>query len=191
MLKYLLFLTLAVILSGCNRLIKPQPTPTPTPATTIEAVKNASDQITEAFQSGASLKCDVTKEGEANSHYLIKDKKIKMMTDATEQQPERYFSLMDKENIYFWSSDIAQPGIKMSVKEVKENDNQFDNKYQEFPDISDPKVREEFENSGFTMNCTQQTIEDSEFLPPSDIKFNDLMEMFEGFKEQTTSSAAE
>lgn len=184
--KIFWILSFSILLSACN---KPA---TETPATTepstdsqqVQQVEDASDQIAAAFTSGASLKCDVTKENYANSQYMIKNKKMKMMTLATDDQSEQYYSINDGEYIYVWTSDESKPGIKMSLAEMQQAAESFENPYQEFPDLSDQSVRDEIEETGYRIDCAPAQINDSEFVPPSNITFSNPMEMFQGMMEQ-------
>lgn len=185
--RNILLVTLSVlVLSGCSSLQK-DPTTTPEPTSesaAVEQVTTESNEIATAFSTGASLKCDVSKEGQPNSHYLVKDKKMKMSTEATTESPDQYFSINDGSFIYIWSSDTTAPGTKLSLEDIKNASDTFDNQFQQFPDINDESVREDIKNSGFTINCAPAEIADSEFVPPANITFNNPMEMFNAMMEK-------
>lgn len=184
--KLLLLFTTVLILSGCSSSQTSQSsTPAPSPESEkVEEVKSESNEIATAFITGASLKCDVSKENQPNSHYLIKNKKMKMVTEATTENPDQFYSINDGTYIYIWSSDLTKPGTKMSLEEVKNAADSFDNQFQQFPDITDQSVRDDIQNSGFTMNCAPAEIADTEFVPPSDVTFTNPMEMFKTMMEK-------
>lgn len=184
--KMLLFLSTVLIVSGCNSTQENtavSPT-TPPDSAEIEEVKSESNEMAAAFSTGASIKCDVTKEGQANSHYMVKNKRMKMVTDATTENPDQFFSINDGTFIYIWSSDASKPGTKMSLEEVKNAADTFDNQFQQFPDISDQSVRDDIQDSGFTMNCAPAEIADGEFVPPTNVTFTNPMELLKTMMEK-------
>jgi len=164
-----------------------QPTPAP-----VEQFKTASTQIAKAFQTGQSLKCNLANldGNEPNSHYLIKDKKMKIESDPSPESSTQFFSINDGETIYLWSSEAGTPAIKMSVAEVKKNSTSYDNQFQNFPDLTDEKTRKEIQNSGYTIDCQPAQIDDQEFLPPESLTFTNSTNLMKNLTQTETNDAS-
>lgn len=58
----------------------------------------------------------------------------------------------------------------------------------EIPDFENPESVQEYKDKGYTINCNPENLNDSVFIPPSNVNFVDfatqMQEMFSGMKQQ-------
>lgn len=183
----------SLLLTGCNLFGQPsqetpQPEPTPT-SESVQQIEEAGNQMAAAFQSGKPLHCTVTENGQPNSEYFIKNQQMRMESAPSPEDGMVYYSINDTESMYLWSSDSSQPGMVMNLAEMEQMGDSFDNSYQDFPDISDESVRQEYQESGFEIQCQEESVSDELFTPPADREFVDPTEMFQGMMEGMPTSA--
>jgi hypothetical protein len=174
----------SVLLTGCNLLNNSFTSSAPTTTPTIESEKintvvTASQQISDAFTSGKPLQCQVTSStaGEPPSTYFIKGKKMRMESQPSMDEGIQFFSINDETNIYIWASDPTTPAVKMSLDQVKQSANNFDNDFQNFPDLTNADERQKIAEAGYTITCLETEISDQQFIPPTDIPFKDFAEI--------------
>lgn len=162
-----------VTLAACNNQATPQ-------VQTQEQAMGEFEQMGAAMQSGKPVRCLMTDTKKNHTMtYLMKDKKVKMTNMMMSDSGETGAMLMDSEFIYTWS-DQKKEGTKMKIpedqmKEASEN--------KDVPDLATEEDRQQYEDMGYTINCEEANLADSEFVPPTDITFMDMSAMMEKAKE--------
>lgn len=166
-----------------------------------EQSQSTSDQVSEsqkfaeAIKSGKPTLCTITKDGDT-MEYLIKGKKFKMSAKTTIKNEEtgketqsQSFMINDSVYMYTWGSDQSQ-GIKMRIPtedEVVEMTEEAEKYQSSVPDFEDESSYESFAEDGYTINCQESNIPDSDFLIPQDINFIDPTEMMQAVNPQDGS----
>lgn len=168
--KKVLFSVSMLVLAGCNNQAA-----NPSGQTTEQAQQEFQEVAT-AMQSGQSARCVMTNPTTNQSMtYSIKDKKVKMSNIEMNEGDLTGAMLMDGEYLYTWS-ETKKEGTKFKLPEEK-----ADQVAQEgsVPDLSKEEDRKEYEDMGYTIQCNTLEIADSEFVPPTDVKFTDMNAMME------------
>jgi len=174
-----LVLVSSLLLAGCT---KQAATTTQTPAQTMSEAA----EFAKAIESGSPTLCTLTK-GTDSIEYLIKGKLFKMTShltpptedNSTPSTPQTAYTLTDGLFFYSWS-DQSDQGIKTKVtspEEVQEATTESQPSSTETPQLSSETDYDAFKNQGYTINCVAASAQDSDFLPPENIKFIDPSEL--------------
>jgi len=143
-------------------------------------------KIGKAMEEGKSVKCEmVNTQNQQTSQYYMKGEKVRV--DSLDQNnPEASGSfLTDSEFIYTWN-DTKKEGVKFGVVEANQEQQEIEApEPSKAPDFSQESAWDEYKNLGYTVTCTTQTVDESMFTPPADIKFNDMS----AFMQNTQGSA--
>jgi hypothetical protein len=189
--KLTLFLLSVVALSACTP--KP-PSAAPENQTEEQAAKEF-EEIGKAIEAGKSARCVMTKkDSKETMTYVVKGKKIKMSGASMGGENQSGGMLSDEQYVYTWN-DSTKEGVKFKVTPTEDSKNTLaeQSKTQDIPDFSDEKEKQKYEDLGYSVNCQVTNVPDSEFTPPTGIKFTDmslLMEQSTKMKPGTTPSAA-
>lgn len=146
------------------------------------AQKDASSLV-ELFKSGDSFRCTYTSQsGEVT--VLAKGGKIKVdgFSYATpEGQETRGFMINDGETIYFWSEGEGK-GTKYSLSAMADQaqDQTADQTAEKYQDPQEWAAETE---EKYQVDCQKTSVSNSEFIPPQNIEFQDISQMFEKTKE--------
>lgn len=160
---------------------------------TKEAAQKEMMEMAKIVESGGSAYCKLTADDNGEIEYWIKGKKMKMkglgfavgMVDQEEETKKLGYMISDTKNMYMWSEGEAE-GVKMKLpteEELKEMAEDVKEWADNMPDFTSDEVMGEYEEQGYIVDCKKQNVSDSEFVPPSNIKFQDMSEMMEGAME--------
>ncbi len=157
--------------------------------------------LKDAFGLGKSMKCTYTAPGGAVTTIFVKDKKVRIegaqFSTATDMGGGM---INDGEWIYIWNN-TEKEGMKYQISALKtiaenqENGEEFTLK--DWADFGKWVTENE---KRYDMKCDGTVLADSQFVPPSDIKFQDLTEMFlqiekmkktQGVEDENESSGSE
>ena len=166
----LLLMVSAVVLSGCGTAKKEE---TGTQEETI-VEKNETgvfDSIRDAMARSMSLKCEYMMQDNTTVAY-IKGQSLRI--DGTVKDKNSTAMIMKDNKIWSWDTGTKE-GIIMPLTENKENQQALD------PDkiIGDLESQKQF--------CRAASVADSMFVPPADVKFQDLSALFKnitGYPQQ-------
>lgn len=175
--KKILIISLSLImilsLTGCHREKENEP----------ENNKTLSDWI----NSGKGVVCTVnTPQGKITTK--VKGNKVRMdgiiYVDMTsfdaKQGVQKGSSITDGEWYYMWGENN---GIKMNIKKMEQIGKEAESDYGvEEDDYSVSEWAKKMEDAKASYNCREENISDNEFEVPNNIKFVDLMEMFENMQ---------
>ena len=166
----------SIILSGCTKQKE---------ATTQTQSKTVSEatEFANAIQSGKPTICIMTKD-KVSMEYQIKNKMMHMVSTTTSTDDKGVATTIvghminDNKLVYTWDEKTKQ-GAKMAIPTEEEVKDMTD-KAKELQDetATTPKFESEedyrgLKNDGYTINCKNSSVDDSVFMPPTDIKFID------------------
>lgn len=147
-------------------------------------------ELATAMEQGKPIHCTMTDTEGAVVDYYNSGEKMKVAGMNVNDQTENGFMINDGEYMYIWSEGETE-GIKYPVSEVEEmqkSAQEYSEMQVDTPDFRNEADVTEYENRGYTINCDETTIEDSMFVPPSDITFMDVAaqmeEQFSQMKKQ-------
>lgn len=175
----------ALFLAGCNQQAATTSAPDASPqATTAPVVDNSEggQQLMQAYQTGAPLNCVIANATDGSSiQYVTKNKKMRSTTALPHNPSLQSFMINDGAYIYMWTSD-QKTGFKSKVPteaEMQAAADKIGTMKDELPDFSQAKVQEEYQSKGYSINCTPGAIDDSQFVPPTTIQFQDMSAMMQ------------
>lgn len=176
--KVLAVTALSFLLAGCIP-TKQSTESTPVPALQEQSTGQAKMEFAEvaaAIKLGKAARCILNNTTQNQSmEYVIKGKKMRMHASAaTASMPESSI-ISDGEFMYIWS-EKEKKGMKMKPPTQDEMKEMADDA-QKLPDFSQESEKKRYENLGYTIDCSIETVDDSEFVPPSDVTFTDLSAM--------------
>jgi hypothetical protein len=87
----------------------------------------------------------------------------------------------DSENIYIWN-DADKKGFKMSLNAATEIASQS-GVAKQYQDFSKEDVEKMYQEQGYTYNCLEASVADSEFVVPKDVVFSDMSAILEQTKK--------
>lgn len=168
----------ALIFSACTpKTVSPENVSSVTPTTSEVKEKtklSLKDLIAKNIAQKCTWKTSDSEVGEVQGELLISGKKFKQTTKMKNPNGEtQYIGISDGEWFYSWSNDstMGNMGIKIKMSETGMEDEINDN-------VADGKINL---NEEFDYNCQPSVINESDFIPPKDIQFNDFSEMTKQF----------
>ncbi len=181
MIKKALFLSLATIaFVACKQAAPPQ---APAEQTQQQAAAEG-QEMASVVARGGSIRCELSKrDGSSTVSYAMKGKKIHTTGMEYEGQNTKSEMISDGEYMYIWQVDTKQ-GVKTklpSEEDMKEMTQEVKNSV---PDITTDAGKQEFEAQGYTIDCKEQAVADTEFVPPTDVKFTDTSALMQGVLDQ-------
>lgn len=179
-------LSTSLVLSGCTK----NQTPETTQPQTEAGMMKESQELATAFESGKPMLCTMTDSDNNVAEYAIKGQKMKMSGNNIAQNGKTSNMINDGEWIYIWEEGATE-GIKtkmMTEEEEQATKAQVEDIKKEIPDFENPESVQEYKDKGYTINCNPENLNDSVFIPPSNVNFVDfatqMQEMFSGMKQQ-------
>ncbi len=193
--KVFMIVALAGLLSGCfgkksteeqaNTQQKQQQSQGQQSNATQEPKKNLFDFLT----LGTGTKCEIE---DKTGKYTMYSKGDKVKAEgisygvrpdpATGEQKEQKGTMInDGAWVYIWSE---KEGIKMNIKEMEEMGKQYN---KEQPGIQKNSlnwkdwIRQMESEEGVKYECSPTALTDTDFIPPADVKFQDMAEIMKGF----------
>lgn len=182
---------LAVGLAGCL----PQPTAPampapaesqPSPAAQTEGSGMSLSQLAASLVPGAAYSCTfVSVDNAQTMNYVIQDKKVSMSTQGGQDGNPKSRFIADGQMVYVWDPETKK-GTKMKMlspeemQEFAQQSNQLPTP--ELPDFSDPKSVAEIEQ-GYRTNCSPTVVTGAEFVPPTDVEFQDMSALMDMMKK--------
>jgi hypothetical protein len=169
--------------AGCKQ-ATPAATDTPPAETTAEtsdaSMTDKMKEWSDAIKLGGGLKCTFTdKTTGAVSNYSAKGNKFHMTGVENGENDSNSEIISDSEYMYTWDVKKKE-GVKLKMPteaELKEQAEKYKDMTQDLPDFTNPAEVKEMEEEGVTTNCSPSVISDAEFVPPKDVKFQDLNTM--------------
>lgn len=169
----------SLLLAGCTLpgSSKPQ---------TVSQMDNETQEFAKAIESGKPTVCTMTKAGDT-MEYSIKGKMMKIDTtslsknDKGEEVKTVGHMISDTKFLYTWD-DKTKSGAKMAIPTEEETKKIAEDSKKLQADSKVPKLESEadfdsYKNEGYTVSCKAGNVDDSLFVPPTDVKFVDPAEM--------------
>lgn len=163
------------LLAGCKQSAS---TPAPDTATSDSEYQ----EIAQALKTGESIACTMTDAQGMSTRYLAKGAKSRVEGFQTDESTKNGTMINDGEYMYVWNDGETQ-GTKFSLATAQEAQSQAQEYINEMPNLSTQEARDEYESEGYTVDCQQEAVADSEFAPPSGVTFTDLSAMMQGAME--------
>lgn len=128
------------------------------------------EQFASAIESGKPTLCTLTK-GEDMMEYLIKGKKMRAnIKTMVEGKSTLSHMINDETYLYLWAEGQKQ-GSKMSLAVPSPAASTAP--VEEAPDFSSADDYQNMKDEGYTINCKSGQVNDSDFVPPTDVTFID------------------
>jgi hypothetical protein len=173
-----------VFLAGCQSRtgLENTATTSPSPSTMTETTGSLEgESLMAAYQAGTPVNCTMTGPDGQTVTYMSKNKKAKSTTTLPEKPGVMSYMINDSQYMYVWTSD-TKTGFKSqmpSEEDIKNTQAQVQAMQDQLPDFSDATVQEEYTDKGYSLKCDPGTISDAEFIPPTDIQFQDMSAMMQ------------
>lgn len=184
--KLILVIAVLVLLALGGYYLKTRTTNPQSGIQTTGQVANEAQEFARALESGKPTICTMSKSGDT-MEYLIKGKMMKINTTSTTTDEKGTkitttgHMISDTKFLYTWD-DKTKQGSKMAIP-TEDESNELEEDAKKFQvDSTVPKLESEadfdtYKNEGYTVACKAGSIDDSLFVPPTDIKFIDPTEM--------------
>ncbi len=169
----------SIFLAGCTLpgSSKPQ---------TVSQAANEAQEFAKAVESGKPTVCTMTKAGDT-MQYFIKGKMMKIDTTSNTTDAKGVaitttgHMISDTKFLYTWD-DKTKQGSKMAMPTEEETKKLEEDTKKLQADSKVPKLESEadfdsYKNEGYTVTCKAGNVDDSLFVPPTDVKFIDPSEM--------------
>lgn len=170
-----ILISLSILLSGCSlfqRLFQ-------RPAEEKKEEEQKGFSLKDALTLGKSVQCTYTTEaGEVTT--WVKGNKVRVEglgMGATEKDTHKGGMINDGEWIYIWGGE-EKKGVKYQISALEQKEWEED-----VEKLKDPQKWATETEEKYKVNCHQVIVSDSQFVPPSDVEFQNLTEMFEKMKE--------
>jgi hypothetical protein len=178
--KIITLFAIGILLSACKQ------TPTAQNVTTAPA-----QEMTDAgslIAAGKSVKCETTKadEGLSMTSYMM-GAKVKTTGITTSDKTYQGAMISDGQSMYTWD-ETKKTGIKATLPNPEDIKAFAEKQGQSIPDIKDDAGRENWKNLGYTINCTEAVLSDSDFVPPTDVQFTDVSGMMDSVNKMMKQS---
>ncbi|MEI8232725.1 MAG: hypothetical protein WCG44_03185 [bacterium] len=180
----------SLLLAGCT---KPSLTKDQTPAKTVSEAA----EFAKAIESGKPTVCIMTKD-QSSMEYQIKGKKMRIKTTTTTKDESGNpittvgHMINDTTNLYIWDEKSGQ-GSKMTIpteeetKKLAEDAKKLETQVPETTKLNNETDFIALKDQGYTVNCQAGSVDDSSFIPPTDIKFIDPAEMMKAIPSPDTA----
>lgn len=154
---------------------------TPQNADSINSNRESAETLNQAMMTGGSVRCQITHTDRGESiSFVMKDQKMRVSNIVSEGQNQNSNMINDGTYMYIWNEGEttgfkSQIPSEEDIAEVTE-DAQTN---QQIPNFTDTEVQEEYQDDGYTVNCTETEVADSEFVPPTNVTFQDFSTMMD------------
>lgn len=176
---------------GCSAPATPSASPTPEPVVQDNA---AATQLEAILTAGGSARCTMTKtDGTSEITYSLKGKKMRMEGAPGATTQNNGIVINDGAYLYIWEKGKTE-GIKSKIpteQEMEKLKEKSESLMQNSPNLSDETVRKEYEDQGYKINCQAADIMDSEFVPPTTVKFTDTTALMENAAKMMDDASKE
>lgn len=162
--KLIIILPVAVILSGCSLL----------PSSKITGTnEQKAEKLGQIMSRGGQADCKVTNLADNTTQQMtISGKKMKI-TGANFGDGKMGTLINDTEYSYMWD-DASKTGIKTRLAVETPTPSVTGTR----PEVTPTSQTTEYEDeTKYNVDCSTRVIQDSEFIPPADVKFTDLEQM--------------
>ncbi len=188
--KALIVGVLTIALAGCKQTV--------TPSAQIETQTEAQmagefESVAGAIQAGRPVSCTMTKKGDNTvMTYFLKGQKMKMSGFGSTGASTTGMMISDGRTIHTWD-ETTKKGFTMTLPEDQNIEDYAEQNGQNVPSIQSEEDKKALEDQGYIVDCKEQSIADSEFVPPSDVTFSDMSGLMESantmMKENQSGSA--
>lgn len=154
-------------------------------------IANEATEFGRAIESGKPTICTM-KKGDDTMEYLIKGKLMRMnsTTVATDDSGNSSVSIghmiNDSTYLYIWDDKIKQ-GSKMTIP-TEEDSKELTDKAKDYqataPKLETQTDFDNLKNEGYVIDCKSGNVDDSSFVPPTDVKFIDPTAMMNALPVQ-------
>lgn len=179
--KISLLLVATLLLAACKQ--APGSVPTNTEPQTQGEAMNEFSKVAAAMQAGRPVSCTMTKtDGSSTMDYLIKGKKMKISGIEYQGKQNGGAMISDGEYMYTWD-ESTKAGMKFAIPKEEDVEKMAQNNTPAVPSLSSEEDKKRYEDEGYRVDCKELAVDDTVFIPPSDVKFSDLSSMMENSKK--------
>ncbi len=171
-----------LILTGCQKATQNSQT-----QPTTQTIQEAGSIMERAVAGSGAARCTVTNTTNGSViTYTVSGKKMKAEGISYDKSMTSGAMMSDGSFTYIWDT-VSKKGMKMTIP-TEEDVEKLKDQGQNVPDFSKEEVKKEYEDKGYTMDCKETRVSDSDFIPPTDVTFTDLSAMMEQSKKMMESS---
>ena len=164
----LVILPTAILISGCA--LGPQVAP---PKNIAEKNLKESQKLAQIMTNGGSAFCKVTNlEDNSVTEITVSGKKMRI-SGVDIEEGRKGIMINDAVYVYSWQEG-QNTGFKMKVPSVEEAQNSA-NEVQATPENTNTQAQLATydDETKYSLNCTNKSVQDSDFVPPKEISFID------------------
>ncbi len=180
---------IAFLFAGALLLAACKSTPQTTGPQTQQQAESEMQDAGKALASGQPVKCTMTKTDGTSMQYVMKDKKMKVsgLTTTVKDQVSQSMMISDGTYMYTWD-ETKKEGVKFKVPTEQDTKAISEKAGQDVPNLSNDADRKRWEDQGYRINCAAGVVDDSEFIPPTDVKFTDASAMMDSVNKMMKQS---
>lgn len=168
----------SVLLSACL----PGKTAQDTTLQTESQIAQETFKVGAAIKAGRPVMCTITHtESGTTSTYLHKGEKMKVHAQENGETPASSM-ISDGEFFYIWE-DSATTGMKFPIPNPSATPN-LNVDMPNMPDFSKENAQEDYVKQGYTLDCQEKSLDDSEFVPPTSVTFQDTSVLMQNSVQQ-------
>lgn len=166
-------------------------TPAQAPADQTQAETiNETEEMGKLAAQGKPLACVITdKKTQTSFSYKMADKKVRISGMTQPGKTEKTSMLFDEQFMYVWDED-KKTGTKLVIPDPNEVNETLQQQGQNLPDLSTEESRQQYIDQGYTLNCEEARVQDSDFVPPTDVTFTDLSTMMDASNQMMQNPTA-
>lgn len=162
---------LAIFLVSCNKNSSTQ-----TSNSQSNSDTNVIEGLASAIISGDSFRCEYTNQtANSKGEYLVKNKKFKLL--GQEIEGKKSTIIVNDLGMYMWSEDQNQGFFYPASATSGQNKNT------QFDDFINPEIVDQKEK----VSCRNASIDDSEFVPPASVNFQDFSKLMDTFSNPASN----
>lgn len=175
--NFSILIALSVLFSGCSCNLFRKPPQLPSEEKKGEEQKGFS--LKDALTLGKSVQCTyATEAGKVTT--WVKGNKVRVEgagISSTEDKTHKGGMINDGEWIYIWGEEDKK-GVKYQISAIEQKEWE-----ENIENLKDPGKWAAETEEKYKVDCQQVIVSDSQFVPPNDVEFQNLTEMFEKMKE--------
>ncbi len=162
---------------------------------TSNQMMSEANEFAKAMESGKPAICTM-KKGADTMEYTIKGKAMRMNSTTTIKDDEDGTTtttvghmINDTKYLYMWD-DKTKQGSKMAIpteeetKAMADKAKEYQQEVKTAPKLESQADYDNLKSDGYTIDCKSGNVDDSVFVPPTDVKFIDPSEMMKALSAQ-------
>lgn len=132
-----------------------------------------------AVSAGESVHCEmINTETQEVGDYYMKSGKMRYNLTNPADASKNAAVISDGEYTYSWSEERKE-GLKFKFSQPEAEQPEAMPEQQQAPDFTQQEAWDTYQDLGYTVDCSVESVSDDMFTPPADVTFTDLSEFYE------------